>query len=394
MKKHKIHDILKINFIIISFFILIMPVLRINKGNISILENREFALYKPLYNKENKIFNHNYGKDFEVWLKDRFLGRIYFINLYTTLKFFSPGRFVRTNNVIIDKENNFMYQYVISDMYNINELGEVSNELSNFNEYCKRRNIKLYVVIIPQKETIYTSGLTSFDVVNYVRSNVDIIAMNKNINLIFPLDNFLYAKQVSPYLLFHKTDSHATMEGAFIGYYALMKKIKKDFPNLVISQDSDYNYFFSKKVKTNENREFTNGETCRIFGLPNIVCKKLLDVDYKYYEHKLHKDLYIKNMFTDDIRKIKYYYPKGFNKKVLIFGDSFSENLMDIFPYSFRYTTKIRLNGPKNIPDKKERFKILKYYETEIDALNPDIVIIYVCYRESLGKLKYINMRK
>lgn len=56
-----------------------VPVLHINRDEISVQENRTLAKYVPLIDDDSGAINYNFGKDFESWFNDRFFGRKQFI---------------------------------------------------------------------------------------------------------------------------------------------------------------------------------------------------------------------------------------------------------------------------------------------------------------------------
>ena len=382
-------------FTVIFILIIIFPAIYINKLNKSIAEERDLALYIPIYNKNNHKLNLNYGKNFESWIKDRFLGRMQLIYLNSHIKYYFPGRFAHFNEVVADKKNKFMYSLLrISTFNNKIDQHKIYKQLSAFDKYCKKHNIKFYIVIVPKKGMIYGSNIANLK--NYEKTGKILSALNKkyDVNLIFPLKEFQAASKHQKYLLFYKTDTHATCDGAFVAYNALMSEIKKDFHGVKIVKPEDFHYSYGKKVLVERRRVLVEGNECEYAAFPSQLCNKFLDTDYRYYTHKNKAKLKTSSTETDMLIKNEYYYPQGSNLKVLVFGDSFSENLMDILPYSFRNVRKIRLNGPKNIPkDDFEQFKFFKYYGKELDNYNPDIFVIYIGYTfiKKLGVLNDLN---
>lgn len=387
----------KIVFLVGIFTILIFPLTNINKETISTKENRSLASYSNLYDKKKKVFNLNYGKDFENWLKDRFAGRIHFINVYKDLKYFLSYRFVSINKTILDKDENSIYEDIPIHFYTQDQLDAIYKQLKIFNKYCQKSNIKLYVVAIPQKEMVYNPPLMRHDENTKIKKDISYIKNKSHTNFIFPIDDLIKAKKESNYKLYHKTDPHSTLDGTFIAYKRLMNEIQKDFPNVKPLKYSDFNYSFDKRVKADDNRRFNVGTSCKIMaGLSDSKCKSYLDTKYRYFQFKNYNELDAEYIIYNKLNMSKYYYPKGRDLKVLVFGDSFSENLMDILPFSFKHVVKIRLNkGIKGISDHNERFKILKYYENEILNIQPDIIIIYIGYNyKTFGMLKNLTLRK
>lgn len=64
-----------------------------------------------------------------------------------------------------------------------------------------------------------------------------------------------------------------------------------------------------------------------------------------------------------------YYFPKGYDKKVLLIGDSFSGGLLKFLSYTFKYTLIYVDNN------RKMHFYT---YKDAIDDYKPDIIIINI----------------
>lgn len=71
-------------FVIVFFTLLFIPATKINQSNVSDTENRKLAQFVPLVMKKQEKFciNNDFGKHFESWFNDRFLGRDILIKLY------------------------------------------------------------------------------------------------------------------------------------------------------------------------------------------------------------------------------------------------------------------------------------------------------------------------
>ncbi len=374
----------KFVFLFIFLISLILPILRINQSDISKKENRTLSLYKPLYDSKEKTFNFDYGKDLESWLKDRFFARNLLIRWDKYINYYLSFKYPRLGTVIIDKEKKFLYEHAMAEVYNQKSVQRIIENLNLFDEYCQQRNTKFYTVIIPRKEMIYQPDFVKHDKNDEIKKMVSRISTKSKTKLIFPLDEMIAQKE--PTLLYHKTDHHSTMDGTFLGYNAFMEELKKDFPEIKIFSKSDFSITENNRVCTEGKNKYTLGATCNLSGLSDEVCDTFLDEKYRYYKHKDVQNLKIEELRTDKLVKYTYRYPKGGKLKMMIFGDSFVPNLMEILPYSFQETVYIRLNGPKGI-SKADQLKIYKYYKNEIEKFNPDIIVIYVFYSH-LGKFR------
>lgn len=383
----------KIFFILIVLIILIIPSVRINKNEeFSETEKRNLAKFVPVYNFEEKTLNRSFGKDFDNWFRDRFFGRIKAVHLNQYLKYMTEGRFAKLNKITIDKKEKFMHETLINPVYSSDVQSFVYNILNDINTYCVNNNIKFYIVFNPPKQLVYTPPFTVKNGNDKTKEFLQKVNKNNDFNLIFTLDEMLKAKKILPYPVYFKTDSHPTMDGTFVGYKTLMKAVKKDFPNVKILSENDFDCYQNKLVMVESERLFEYGNACAMAGIPNFLCKNLHDTNYRYYKHKDGKNLKTEIFESDNLISKEYYYDKGSDLRIMIFGDSSAENLAEILPYSVKHTKFIRLNGPPNINTKEEQWKILKYYKNEIAKFNPDIITFYVIW--DVSDLKKFSSKK
>lgn len=91
-------------FVVCVIAFMFVPVLHINRDEISVQENRTLAKYVPLIDDDSGAINYNFGKDFESWFNDRFFGRKQFIKtskkliciLITKSRILTPWRAKKT----------------------------------------------------------------------------------------------------------------------------------------------------------------------------------------------------------------------------------------------------------------------------------------------------------
>ena len=376
MKKNIIIDLI---FLLIFFTSLILPTTHISQEKIAKTENRFLANYVPLYNTKSKTFNLNYGADFENWLKDRFWDRQRLTVSDKKLNYSLAWRYVKFGELVLDKKKKIMYEPLIADRTNTDNEKKIINGLKAFNKFCAKNHIKFYPVIMPRKESVYPPDLVINNKNKEIKESVRYVSNQSGVKIIFTLDEILAQKAKIPYMLYHKTDHHATMDGAYIGYKTLMKELKKDFPQIKIIPLEDFDYSENKKVNTDGGKSYKNGVTCSLSGIPELFCENFLDINYRYVKYKNADKLQIKEKYNEKIIKKDYFYPQGADLRVMIFGDSFTPNLLKFLPFSFKNTRYIRLNGPKAIK-REEQFRILKYYKNEILEFKPDIIITYHFY--------------
>lgn len=367
-------------FILVFAVILFLPMSRISTADKSLQENRILAKYKPLFTSQG--LNLKYGDDFEKWFNDRFWGRNLSFRLYKDIMLYLNNIYKNGDSMLM-KENNWMFQthgvrYAIQDY---RKMQQVRQQVSLLNDFCKEHNIKVYMIVIPNKESIYAEKLpiTQQELMK-LRGFTDYVQKLLNrfeIPTVFPYDELRKASEKD--LVFFKQSHHWTEWGAYVGYNALMELIKKDYPDIHVTQPDEYNIYTSKLIREDWDRKFGTGQTSKRLYIDKKYAKqKLLLDNYVYYDHKEE----ILPVYTDiDLYKVKYFRNNKLKKgpKVFLTGTSMNENLLQFLPYSFSEVIYYRLNDTKNVKN-EAAFMLLKRYKKEILAYNPDILILCISY--------------
>lgn len=373
---------IEIIFLIVFFILLFLPMCKINQDNISETENRKLAEFKQLITTEGKI-NYNFGKDFDDWFNDRFNGRKHYTTIYNNLKYVTSSGVIATPSAFFNKKTNWMFANYIngtnSTCFDEQKLIKRKKIFEKLNNFCEKNNIKLYILIIPENFEIYYGNMPAHINQKNIKQrikNAYYLRKNTNANIIFPY-NELYKKSKTDFTHF-KVDHHWTETGAYIGYQALMKEIRNDFPNVKISKLEDYNLSYSNLIRSDFDRKYYNGHTFHhLFPMYEWNAKKILDTKYKYYDHKNDSNLTLTVIDEPFHRGVLSTYPSGSNLRVLQIGTSMNENLRQFTEHTFKNLKYIRINGVKNIP-KSEEFKIIKYYKQDILDYKPDILIFCI----------------
>lgn len=318
-------------------------------------------------------FNHYFGKNFEDWFKFRFVFRKQMINTYCTLplKMFGKNERGAYNKSSGDLYN--VWEFIPYGEYIINEKFKA---LISFNEFCEKNGINLYVFVTPQKPRIYPTDLGIYNQYDMHEEFINFVDNIKDLKVVYPYKDLI--KDTKTQRLFFKPDHHWTDDGAYIGYKSLTSKIKQDFPQVKILQPNDFDYFYNKKIRFDFSRKFEDGRTGYILGFFPKDIQRFHSYDYRYYRHKDFDNLKIKTIRTDYRRSKDSYYQKAPDLKVLVFGSSMTENLIEFLPYTFRTFRYIRLNPGAS--EGEEDYKILKKYKNEILEYKPDIIIFSASY--------------
>ncbi len=380
---------IEIVFLLVFFIMLFLPMSHINQEASSYKENRTLAVYKPLFEYDYKI-NYDFGSSFDNWFNDRFNLRypLFVFNnrikiLFNSLVETKDAFYNRKTDYIANKDHLFHNDTFFSEDFP----RQVAIQLNELNKFCLNHNIKLYVLIVPFSENIYRDkvGIFTSDK-DRVHDVINSIIEKSDAKIIYPA-NELYAAKKNDYTFF-KTEHHWTEYGAYIGYQKLMSEITKDFPQVPVQKESNYNILYSNKVRGDFWRDFGAGETLH-YHFPYLEKKadKILDTKYKYYEHKNKKLL--KSEFINVPQKFQknFYYPYGADLRVFETGTSMNENLLQFMPYSFKHIKYIRLCNVIDVPWYEE-FKIMKRYKQDIIDFKPDIMVL------SLVTLNLMNINQ
>lgn len=372
-KLEKHYSRIDIVFVCFFFIVLLLPALQIDNNERSAQENRMLAKYMPLFG--NNGLNLQYGKQFESWFNDHFWSRKGLIKLNAKIK--KANSIISNGKAIFNTKNNWVFDTRNPHLQGLNntKIKEAFQGLENLNKFATQNNIKLYVLIVPDKSDIYQK---KYPTIKTFKEKVNECAINyfktnASFPIIFPYEEL--AKQKEKDFVFFKTEHHWTEWGAYLGYKELIDSIRKDFSDVHIANEDEYSIFYNNKVRGDWGREFTLGQT---FNKLNIKYseKKLLDISYKYYTPKhniIPKITDIKNY------KTKHYVSVNNITKVraVATGTSMNENLMQFLPYSFKELKYFRLNNVRDVPS-SDTFKLLKRYKKDILDFKPNVLILTI----------------
>lgn len=359
-------------FIVIFLLLLIIPMSDISRSEKSEQENRILAT-KPQLIIDNKI-NEKYGTQFDAWFNDRFNGRDILIKNFTKMKY-AISNIYQNDKALVIKNNNWMFQQNTVNFLSEN-LQTITKSLQEFDNFCEQHNIKLYVLLTPNKEMIYSDILSknygfnhrNAELFNtYISKIQHVIPKNR---ILYPYTELLTAKQ-NDYVFF-KQAHHWTDYGAYIGYQKLAQRIKQDFKDFNIVSLYDYNKSYFNMIRDDWNRKYNKGHTINLLNL-RFLADTLLDTSYTYYDNKN----------SDKLTETRLKYTKLFDNKtpnvhhkIFLTGNSQNENLLQFLPYSVKSLKYLRLNLGTQPAD--EQWKFMKHYKQELLEYNPDIVVICI----------------
>lgn len=344
-------------FLTVFFILLFLPMLHISDAEKSEQENRMLAKYTPLIDYRGGC-NLKYGKNFDAWFSDRFWGRDELIKVYYKIK--KINKYTITAKASKLKNDWYFNDNELSTL-TISEKQKVQykKNIQYLLQFCKENNIKCYMEIVPAKIYYAKDGLINNKLKEYndtLPQFIKYIKETLNFEIIYPLDELKEADK-SDYVYF-KTDHHWTDWGAYIGYQALLKQLKKDFPDIYEAKEGDFDISYSKKVRAEADRKYWQGYTCNLL-YQNQDCS--LNIDYKYYDGK--------NKHINAISYGEFHNSDG-KYKALLIGNSFTENFKPFLVYSFKDIKRFRCNIAPNDNLKLSRWK------KEILEFKPDVLIL------------------
>lgn len=239
-------DIVFLSLFFISLFI---PFSCVDTDDISKMENRTLAKWVPLY--ENGKINYNFGKDFNNWFNDRFYLRKRMINLhYWTLSLF--GNYYETDEIIYNKKADFAYnktfnavdRFLKKDPFTETELKKIYSTFEKLNKYCNENNVKLYVILSNDKESIYPEYYPEYYKPENNPSRLEqvkkVLKTIPGLKIISQEENLLKAKEKE--LVFMPYDTHLNSLGTYIEYKTIIDETKKQYPilNAITKDKTDF----------------------------------------------------------------------------------------------------------------------------------------------------------
>ena len=374
------------SLIILFFAVIFIPMSHISNLKISEQEHRSLAKWKPLF--ETGKINLNFGNDFNNYFNDRFYTRNFMVELYNrVIKYNLAFRYYETKGVWLNKKNNWMGGQITEEKSSFDEdvLKSAVQSIKKLQEFSAKNNIKPYIIIVPRKRELFstkalpiyknpTSRERTMQMIGYIKKET-------GMNILYPYAelNELSQKENS----YFKTDHHWTDDGAYVGYLMLMDEIKKDFPQIHITPQSEYDFEYSNMVKVDPAKGYFTGRTYERALLDD---EKILDTKYRYYKYKNADKITMKHT---EFKKENYFINKYQNPidapNLFFYGDSFTQNLLPFLPNSFADTENIFTW----VPSEKlsgENLNI-KRFEDEILSNGTKVLIICFCDIERLNYL-------
>lgn len=305
-----------------------------------------FNIQDGLYNTEKrnlenfpKFKSGQFSDDFLKYYEDNFGLRYSFMRLASNLKIKLFKTYPKNIDLkVLKGKDGWLFYKLGNEIEDFQGKVPLSNAALNrilarhkeIADYLSNSGKKLYVLIPPDKSTIYSEFLPD-GIVSGKKSDKTRISQLLGLNSEFIYPKNLLLKNKDKGLLYFKTDTHWTYFGAYFGYLSVMENLKNDFD------------IKEKPLSSFKKEEYTN-------KTPDLA--DIINIGEKSFEKS------IKFSCNNDARKI--------DKKVLLFGDSFLEYLKPYFECTF-YEVRF-INQPA-------------FNKEIVENFNPDIVIMEIVQR-------------
>lgn len=363
----KFNNIKKFIFVAAFFGFIAMPSIQMLTNFVTLNEVESFDEKRKLAKWEDIQISQvdSLISSFESYFKDNFGFRNHFISLNNRWKIrhfkVSPNK-----SVIVGKEgwyflnaNNSKEDHSGNRKFKTKELEELKENLLYKKEYIEKHGGKFYLVVLPDKMTVYSQYLplsmqnsngTRFDqfLAYFKGSQIDILDIRSAL-----------IDESKKKIVYQKTDSHWNHNGGFRAYQEIIKHLKKDFPSL---NPYDINHFdIVKKTKH-------TGDLTTIVGVKNY------EDNLRFY-YNLKPNIYKgKAEFLEKYQgfsvsyqaTFSYFNPTLKQPKLMVLNDSYINYIHAFFGNHF---------------SESHYFWHQNFIEAQVDEIHPDIFIQMIVER-------------
>ncbi len=191
----------------------------------------------------------SYPKEFESFFNDQFEGRSLLFDLNMTIKSKLSSKPFKDNSLLIGKDGWYFsnFQKVVDDYRAVRpftsiEINSIVNQLLDAKNELNERGIKYYLLVVPNKHTIYNDKLPEYVRKIGEKSRFEQLVPafeSADLNFVDIRKEMLKAKSEKD--LYFKTDSHWNLHGSYIGYKKLFDVISRDFPQIIPNRLDQFN---------------------------------------------------------------------------------------------------------------------------------------------------------
>jgi hypothetical protein len=333
--------------------------------NLSLSEKRTLARLPGMPHTFSELLS--FPKKFNLYIDDHFGCRRFLLRFGSRISYalgISASRKVLLGKegwMFLGQIQNVVQQYRGIDRFSPTELSRWVEQMTVRKRWLERRNIGFFILIAPDKHTIYPEFLpeTVGKPVDSTRLDqlVEYTKRHSELSVIDVRDAIRCAK--SQGLLYRKTDTHWTELAGFIAYRELMRRLKPLYPAVSVVTRDMYRV---------EERELPGGGLSRMIHLGDDVKER---VPFMLPKEKPAAIQYNRSEQKGVPEEVKtHYYKTGKENlpSVVIFRDSFIWGMMRFLMESFNRTIIVHHRG-------------MKFDCDIIEKQKPDMVIYEVVER-------------
>lgn len=211
-----------------------------------LLENRQLAAF-PVMTQGNIA---KFQKDFESFYNDNFGLRKYLIkaNNMLIVRLFSVSP---NTKVVLGKEKWLYFAGEDEAIYNYKkklkekELRLYFDILKNRKEFFAKQSIQYFMVIVPDKQSLYQEYLPEHIRRLNENSKYDQITdylSNNSLDINIDVKKTLLKEKQTGHIIYYKTDSHWNDYGSFLAYKEIMKRLEEYYPELKPMPLADFDF--------------------------------------------------------------------------------------------------------------------------------------------------------
>lgn len=313
--------------------------------NIFSLDNTKITEKRELFAKPEFSFSNidQYPSRFENYFNDHFGFRNKIISFGGVIKAKLFNTSSKIDKVMVghDKwlffwEETIQKSYLNLNPFQTEDLGDFGNKLKNINAYSKENGIRFIATIYPNKHTIYGYKIPKrFKVLRKkAEQRIDQFYKFTNKNKIFNVDNRnILITNAKENQLYFKNDSHWNSNGAYYAYKNIFDEISKTDKDILKPLLMD-------DFSINIDSDYLKGDLVNLLGIDNE------DGFFrdKYYSYNIKKpSKIVRQNGSYGKRSLIYENPNSGNDKIaLVFGDSFSNGILQFMPIHFKKIIFIR----------------------------------------------------
>ncbi len=278
-------------FLYVFFLLIAVPMISTSDAQRSLRENRTLTIRPKL--SEVLVGNAGFGKRYDDWFCDHLGGREELIKLHDVIKGEIQQHIIQGSYTWQMLDNGWTFSLPFATEINRKHIQPIVTNLERLGKFCKENRIKLYVLVVPRKESVYQEYLYGYGMdkdkglaENAFHEQIKYLVGRQHVTYIYPWKELRDASK-QDYTFFKQTH-HWTDWGAYIGYRALTREIRKEFPDIPVVSLKDYRQIQCKLIRDKWERDFyipANSRLLEHFFVSKVDRCPSVPM-YNYYDHK------------------------------------------------------------------------------------------------------------